>query len=45
MIDSGLMDAYEYCLWSLCKAGLPEDNVFDFLADKIDKFEGKFKEN
>ena len=39
------MDGYEYCLRSLCKAGLPEENVFDFLADKMEKFQNKFKEN
>jgi len=45
LIDSGMMDAYEYCLKSLCNANLPKEHVFDFLAQKIEKFEVKFKEN
>ena len=45
LVDSGLMDGYEYCLRSLCKNGLPKDKVFEFLAMKIEKFEEKYKEN
>lgn len=45
LIDSGLLDGYEYCLRSLCKANLPEDNVFEFLAKKMEKFEVQFKQN
>ena len=41
--DSGLLEAYEYILQSLCKAGLPEGNVFDFASTKLLKFETKWK--
>ncbi len=33
------------CLKSLCNAGLPNGKVYEFLAQKVEKFEKKFKEN
>ncbi len=42
-MDSGMLEAYEYVLRSLCKAGLPEGNIFDYTASKLMKFETKWK--
>jgi hypothetical protein len=42
-MESGMLEAYEYILRSLCKAGLPEGNVFDYTATKLMKFETKWK--
>lgn len=42
-MDSGMLEAYEYILRSLCKAGLPEGNIFDYTASKLIKFETKWK--
>ena len=38
-----MLEAYEYILRSLCKAGLPEGNIFDYTAAKLQKFETKWK--
>ena len=38
-----MLEAYEYILRSLCKAGLPEGNIFDYTASKLIKFETKWK--
>ena len=43
LIKYGLMEAYESVLRSLCEAGLPEGNVYEFAALKVLKFEKKFK--
>ena len=37
------MEVYESVLRSLCEAGLPEGNVYEFAALKVLKFEKKFK--
>lgn len=42
-MESGMLEAYEYILRSLCKAGLPEGNIFDYTATKLMKFETKWK--
>jgi hypothetical protein len=42
-MESGMLEAYEYVLRSLCKAGLPEGNIFDYTAAKLQKFETKWK--
>jgi len=42
-MESGMLEAYEYILRSLCKAGLPEGNIFDYTASKLIKFETKWK--
>lgn len=43
LMESGLQEAYEYILTCLCKAGLPEGNVFDYASMKLLKFETKWK--
>lgn len=43
LMESGMLEAYEYILRSLCKAGLPEGNIFDYTASKLVKFETKWK--
>lgn len=43
LVNTGLLEAYEYCLRSLCKAGLPDGNVYEYAALKMLKFEKKFK--
>ena len=43
LMESGMLEAYEYVLRSLCKAGLPEGNIFDYTAAKLMKFETKWK--
>ncbi len=41
---SGILDAYEYYLRSICKMGLPEVNVFEHAAQQILKYEKKHRE-
>lgn len=42
LMTSGLLEAYEYVLKSLCKAGLPDGNIYEFAALKVLKFEKNF---
>jgi len=35
LIRTGLQEVYEYVLRSLCKAGLPEGNVYEYSALKV----------
>ena len=43
LVNTGLLESYEYVLRSLCKAGLPDGNVYEYAALKMLKFEKKFK--
>lgn len=55
LMESGMLEAYERkknqnlslnlvdVLRSLCKAGLPEGNIFDYTASKLMQFETKWK--
>ena len=40
---SGIIDAYEYLLNSLCQYGLPEGDLFEFAALTVLKYEKKQK--
>lgn len=35
---SGILDAYEQFLKTLCKYGLPTGDVYEFAAQQIEKF-------
>ena len=39
--DSGLLEAYELFLRSLCKHGLPTGDIYEFAAQQMQKFEKK----
>lgn len=41
--NSGILDAYEYLLESLCKYGLPTGDLYEFSALTVLKYEKKFK--
>lgn len=41
--NSGILDAYEYLLESLCKYGLPTGDLYEFAALTVLKYEKKFK--
>eukprot|EP00826_Nyctotherus_ovalis_P054255 TRINITY_DN7095_c0_g2_i9.p1 TRINITY_DN7095_c0_g2~~TRINITY_DN7095_c0_g2_i9.p1 ORF type:complete len:232 (-),score=78.67 TRINITY_DN7095_c0_g2_i9:17-712(-) len=41
--ETGIIEAYEYLLRSLCKYGLPTNNVFEFAALSMLKYEKKWK--
>jgi hypothetical protein len=43
LLNSGLLEGYEFILKSLCKAGLPEGNIFDYASTKLLQFETKWK--
>ena len=43
LMESGQLEGYEFILKSLCKAGLPEGNIFDFASGKQLQFESKWK--
>ena len=43
LMESGQLEGYEFILKSLCKAGLPEGNIFDFASSKQLQFESKWK--
>ena len=41
--NSGILDAYEHLLESLCKYGLPTGDLYEFSALTVLKYEKKFK--
>ena len=42
--EGGMLDAYKYVLYQLCRIGLPTGNVFDYSSYFIKKYEKKWKE-
>lgn len=38
---SGILDAYELFLRTLCKYGLPTGDIYEFAAQQMEKFERK----
>lgn len=38
-----MLNAYEYFLRKLCKEGLPTQNIFEYAAQQVLKFEKKKK--
>lgn len=41
--QSGILDAYQYLLTSLCKYGLPTGDLYEFSALQILRYEKKLK--
>lgn len=41
--DTGLLEAYEQFLRTICKYGLPTGDIYEFAAQQIQKFERKKK--
>ena len=39
--DTGLLEAYELFLRSICKHGLPTGDIYEFAAQQIEKYEKK----
>ena len=43
MKNSGILDAYQYLLTSLCKYGLPTGDLYEFSALQVLRYEKKIK--
>ena len=43
LLNSGILEAYEYVLKSICKAGLPSGNIYEYAAQQVLNYEKKFK--
>ena len=43
--QSGILDAYQYLLESLCKYGLPTGDVYEFSALTVLRYEKKVKQS
>jgi|LakMenEpi03Aug12_release.lakeMendotaPanAssembly.Ray.scaffolds.fasta_scaffold252993_2 hypothetical protein len=41
--ETGLLDAYELFLRTICKYGLPTGDIYEFAAQQIEKYERKKK--
>ena len=41
--ETGLLDAYEQFLRTICKYGLPTGDIYEFAAQQIEKYERKKK--
>lgn len=41
--DTGLLEAYEQFLRTICKYGLPTGDIYEFAAQQVEKFERKKK--
>ena len=41
--DTGLLEAYELFLRTICKYGLPTGDIYEFAAQQIEKYERKKK--
>ena len=42
--EGGMLDAYKYVLSQLCRHGLPNGNIFDFVSYTVKNYEKKWKE-
>ena len=42
--EGGMLDAYKYVLSQLCRHGLPNGNIFDFVSHTVKNYEKKWKE-